>query len=44
MTPIAGGGVVEKELQFAGDPNGGASNTINCRCFVLYYDEGDIVE
>ena len=44
MTPVAGGGVIEKELQFAGDPNGGASNTINCRCFVLYYDEGDIVE
>lgn len=44
MTPVAGGGVVEKELQYAGDPNGGASNTINCRCFVLYYDEGDIVE
>lgn len=44
MTPISGGGVIEKELQYAGDPNGGASNTINCRCFVLYYDEGDIVE
>ena len=44
MTPISGGGVAEKELQYAGDPQGGASNTINCRCFVIYYDEGDIID
>ena len=44
ITPVSGGAVVPKQLQYAGDPNGGASNTINCRCFVLYYDEGDIVE
>ena len=42
MTPVAGGGVVEKELQYAGDANGGATNVINCRCFVLYYDEEDL--
>ena len=42
MTPVAGGGVVEKELQYAGDANGGATNVINCRCFVLYYDADDI--
>lgn len=44
MTPVSGGGVVEKEVQYAGDPNGGASNTINCRCFIIYYDEGDIID
>jgi|TARA_A100000172_G_C3038236_1_gene109384 uncharacterized protein with gpF-like domain len=44
LTPTAGGGVAEKELQYAGDPQGGATNVINCRCFVIYYDEGDIVE
>ena len=42
MTPVAGGGVVEKQLQYAGDANGGATNVINCRCFVLYYDADDI--
>ena len=42
MTPIAGGAVVEKQLQYAGDANGGATNVINCRCFVLYYDEEDL--
>jgi len=42
MTPVAGGGVVEKELQYAGDANGGATNVINCRCFVIYYDEEDL--
>ena len=44
LTPVAGGAVVEKQLQYAGDPNGGATNTINCRCFVLYYDADDITD
>ena len=44
LTPIKGGGVVHKEMQYTGDPEGGASNVINCRCFVIYYDEDDIVE
>ena len=44
LTPIKGGGVVPKEMQYTGDPEGGASNVINCRCFVVYYDEDDIVE
>ena len=44
LTPIKGGGVVPKEMQYTGDPEGGASNVINCRCFVIYYDEDDIVE
>lgn len=44
MTPVAGGGVVEKELQYAGDANGGATNVINCRCFVIYYDEEDLTD
>lgn len=42
MTPVSGGGVVEKQLQYAGDANGGATNVINCRCFVIYYDEEDL--
>ena len=44
MTPISGGGSTLKELNYAGDPNGGATNTINCRCFVLYYDADDITD
>ena len=44
LTPIKGGGVVPKKMQYTGDPEGGASNVINCRCFVVYYDEDDIVE
>ena len=44
LTPVAGGAIVEKQLQYAGDPNGGATNTINCRCFVLYYDADDITD
>jgi len=44
MTPVAGGGVVEKQLQYAGDANGGATNVINCRCFVLYYDADDLTD
>ena len=45
MTPTSKGNPpVPKELQYAGDMNGGASNTINCRCFVLYFDSSDIIE
>ena len=41
MTPIAGGGFVEKRMNYTGDINGGALNVINCRCFTLYYDSED---
>ena len=42
LTPIAGGGFVEKRMNFTGDyQNGGALNVINCRCFTLYYDSED---
>ena len=44
LTPISGGGFVEKKMSYAGDAKGGASNVINCICFVLYFDEDDIVE
>lgn len=44
FTPVAGGGISERSMDYAGDPNGGASNVINCRCFTLYYEKGDIVE
>ena len=44
LTPVAGGSTVVKELDFAGDPNGGALNTINCRCSILYHDIKTIVE
>ena len=27
-----------KEMEYAGDPNGGASETINCRCVIIYED------
>lgn len=43
-TPVAGGGTVLKELDYAGDPNGGALNTINCRCSILYHDIKTIIE
>lgn len=32
---------VDWRLQYAGDPRGGPHNTINCRCVVVYYEEGD---
>ena len=41
MTPIAGGGFIEKRMNYTGDTNGGALNVINCRCFTLYYDSED---
>lgn len=31
------------EMDFAGDPAGGAKNVINCRCVIIYADERDIV-
>lgn len=40
-TPLAGGVTEDKRLAFAGDPRGGPQNTINCRCVVVYYEEGD---
>ena len=30
-------------MSYVGDPRGGASNVINCRCVILYTDEADIV-
>ena len=44
LTPTAGGGVAERLMMYAGDPNGGATNVINCRCFVIYHDADDIVD
>lgn len=44
MTPISGGGFVEKPMQYPGDMRGGPSNVINCRCFTFNYDEDDIVD
>ena len=41
MTPIAGGGFIEKRMNYTGDINGVALNVINCRCFTLYYDSKD---
>jgi len=44
ITPVAGGGSVEKRMDFTGDYlNGGASNVINCRCMTQYYDRADDV-
>ncbi len=31
------------EMDYAGDPAGGAKNVINCRCVIIYADEEDIV-
>ena len=44
QTPVKGGGIIEKPMAYPGDAKGGASNVINCRCFVLYYDSDDIVD
>ena len=40
-TPVKGGAVEDRLLQYAGDPRGGPQNTINCRCVVVYFEEGD---
>lgn len=34
---------VEYRMNYAGDPRGGAVNTINCRCVVMYVEPDDIV-
>ena len=44
QTPLKGGGVIDKPMSYPGDAKGGASNVINCRCFLLYYDSDDIVD
>jgi hypothetical protein len=44
FTPVSGGGISERSMEYCGDANGGASNVINCRCFTLYYEKGDVVE
>lgn len=31
-------------MDFAGDPAGGASNVVNCRCVIVYADEDDLLE
>jgi len=43
-TPVSGGAFVDREMMYAGDPNGGATNVINCRCFVIYHDADDVVD
>ena len=40
-TPVKGGAIEDRLLQYAGDPRGGPQNTINCRCVVVYFEEGD---
>ncbi len=40
-TPVKGGAVEDRRLAYAGDPRGGPQNTINCRCVIVYYEEGD---
>tara|TARA_X000001388_G_scaffold23803_1_gene16276 strand:- start:2158 stop:2931 length:774 start_codon:yes stop_codon:yes gene_type:complete len=44
MTPVSGGGFVEKPMAYPGDMKGGASNVINCRCFTFNYDADDLVD
>ena len=43
LTPTAGGAITERFMSYTGDPAGGASNVIQCRCFTLYYDQDDDV-
>lgn len=43
LTPTAGGATTERFMSYTGDPAGGASNVIQCRCFTLYYDQDDDV-
>ena len=33
-----------REMQYVGDPDGGAANVINCRCAIVYIDADDDVE
>tara|TARA_Y100000114_G_C11726144_1_gene311059 strand:- start:41 stop:634 length:594 start_codon:yes stop_codon:yes gene_type:complete len=30
-------------MDYAGDPNGGAKNVVNCRCVIVYVDERDSI-
>ena len=32
------------EMEYAGDPAGGASNNVNCRCVIVYADEDDVLD
>jgi len=41
LTPSKNG-LQERIMEYTGDPNGGASNVVNCRCFTMYYDEDDV--
>ena len=34
---------IEYKMGYAGDPRGGAVNTINCRCVVLYVEPEDVI-
>tara|TARA_Y100000593_G_scaffold31560_1_gene62189 strand:- start:1437 stop:2219 length:783 start_codon:yes stop_codon:yes gene_type:complete len=34
---------INYEMDYTGDPKGGAINTINCRCVTLYLDPDDII-
>jgi len=40
-TPLPKGAFIDKYMNYPGDPKGGASNVINCRCFQLVIDERD---
>ena len=33
-----------RKMKFAGDPRGGPSNVINCRCVIIYVDEDDVIQ
>lgn len=36
-------GNIPYRMMYTGDPNGGAANVCNCRCFTSYYDKDDEV-
>lgn len=42
-TPSSGGGVSNVSMKYPGDPSGGASNVINCRCVVIYLEPEDVL-
>ena len=42
-TPVGKGNFAMKYMKYTGDPNGGALNVVNCRCFTLRYDSEDEV-
>ena len=41
-TPTKNGNIPYR-MMYTGDPNGGAANVCNCRCFTSYYDKDDEV-